>query len=100
MTRAYYQGWDMHPGHLPTRYAAVYAFYREGMEHAAARLAAYTGAADGDAAVMDEPATARALAGHLLRGLDCGALTSAEVTGRPGLTRAALDRFAGRAREA
>jgi citrate lyase beta subunit len=100
LARAYYQGWDMHPGHLPTRYAAVYAFYREGMEHAAARLAAYTGAAGGDAAVMDEPATARALAGHLLRGLDCGALASAEVTGRSGLGRAALDRLAGRALEA
>ncbi|EST37056.1 hypothetical protein N566_14945, partial [Streptomycetaceae bacterium MP113-05] len=41
LERAYYQGWDMHPGHLPTRYAAVYAFYREGMEQAAARLVAY-----------------------------------------------------------
>ena len=39
LARAYYQGWDMHPGHLPTRYAAVYAFYREGFEPAAARLA-------------------------------------------------------------
>ncbi|MCZ9344422.1 HpcH/HpaI aldolase/citrate lyase family protein, partial [Streptomyces sp. TRM76130] len=28
LARAYYQGWDMHPGHLPTRYAAVFAFYR------------------------------------------------------------------------
>lgn len=41
LARAYYQGWDMHPGHLPTRYAAVYTFYREGLEQAAARLAAY-----------------------------------------------------------
>ncbi|WP_063837496.1 DUF6986 family protein, partial [Streptomyces sp. NRRL WC-3549] len=32
LARAYYQGWDMHPGHLPTRYAAVYTFYREGLE--------------------------------------------------------------------
>lgn len=41
LARAYYQGWDMHPAHLPTRYAAVYAFYRGGLEQAAARLAAY-----------------------------------------------------------
>ena len=27
--------------------------------------------------IVDEPATARALAGFLLRGLDCGALTDA-----------------------
>ncbi|MFJ6183713.1 DUF6986 family protein [Streptomyces sp. NPDC092295] len=92
LARAYYQGWDMHPGHLPTRYAAVYAFYREGLEPAAARLAAYAAKAAGD--VMDEPATAKALSGYLLRGLDCGALDSDEVTGLTGLTRADLETFA------
>lgn len=96
LARAYYQGWDMHPGHLPTRYAAVYAFYREGMEQAAARLAAYTGQFSADGAVMDEPATARALSNYLLRGLDCGALTSGEVARHSGMTRADLDRLAGR----
>ena len=30
LERGYYQGWDMHPGHLATRYLATYAFYREG----------------------------------------------------------------------
>ncbi|PBC79737.1 HpcH/HpaI aldolase/citrate lyase family protein [Streptomyces sp. TLI_235] len=94
LARAYYQGWDMHPAHLPTRYAAVYAFYREGLEAAAARLAAYVAKAGGD--VMDEPATARALSGYLLRGLDCGAVDPAEVTRLTGLDRAALDALAGR----
>ncbi|MEU4213184.1 aldolase/citrate lyase family protein [Streptomyces sp. NPDC026206] len=94
LARAYYQGWDMHPGHLPTRYAAVYAFYREGLEAAAARLVAYTARAGG--AVMDEPATARALSGYLLRGLDCGALDAQEVAALTGMGRAALDRLAGR----
>ncbi|MGW2823819.1 DUF6986 family protein [Streptomyces sp. NPDC001443] len=92
LARAYYQGWDMHPGHLPTRYAAVFAFYREGFERTAARLARYVHRAGGD--VMDEPATAKALSGHLLRGLDCGALDLAEVTGATGLTRAELDGLA------
>ncbi len=96
LARAYYQGWDMHPGHLPTRYAAVYAFYREGMEQAAARLAAYTGQFGGDGAVMDEPATAKALGNYLLRGLDCGALTGGEVARHSGMTRADLDGLAGR----
>jgi citrate lyase beta subunit len=100
LARAYYQGWDMHPGHLPTRYAAVYGFYREGMERAAARLAAYTGSAGSDAAVMDEPATARALSNYLLRGLDCGALSPGEVAAHSGLTRADLGRLAGRGEEA
>ncbi|MFE1510916.1 DUF6986 family protein [Streptomyces sp. NPDC058726] len=92
LARAYYQGWDMHPGHLPTRYAAVFAFYREGFERAAGRLARYADRAAGD--VMDEPATARALAGYLLRGLDCGALDGAEVARAAGLTRADLEGFA------
>ncbi|MFF3850241.1 DUF6986 family protein [Streptomyces sp. NPDC002328] len=92
LARAYYQGWDMHPGHLPTRYAAVFAFYREGFAHAADRLARYANRTGGD--VMDEPATAKALSGYLLRGLDCGALDPDEVTGATGLTRAALEGFA------
>ncbi|MGW2254472.1 DUF6986 family protein [Kitasatospora sp. NPDC001660] len=94
LARAYYQGWDMHPAHLPTRYAAVYAFYREGLEAAAARLVAYVAKAGGD--VMDEPATARALSGYVLRGLDCGAVDPAEVTALTGLDRAQLDALAGR----
>lgn len=94
LARAYYQGWDMHPAHLPTRYAAVYAFYREGFALAAARLAAYVAKAGGD--IMDEPATARALSGYLLRGLDSGALDAAEVTAAAGLARAELDALAGR----
>lgn len=94
LARAYYQGWDMHPGHLPTRYAAVYAFYREGLEQAAARLAAYVAKTGGD--VMDEPATAKALSGYLLRGLDCGAVDPEEVARLTGLTRGDLDGLAGR----
>ncbi|WP_030822662.1 DUF6986 family protein [Streptomyces sp. NRRL F-2305] len=92
LARAYYQGWDMHPGHLPTRYAAVFAFYREGFARAADRLARYVDRAGGD--VMDEPATARALAGHLLRGLDCGALDGAEVARLTSLSRAGLEGLA------
>src|SRR4051794_7532556 len=28
LERGFYQGWDLHPAQLPTRYAATYAFYR------------------------------------------------------------------------
>ncbi|MBF6044028.1 aldolase [Streptomyces sp. NRRL B-1677] len=94
LARAYYQGWDMHPGHLPTRYAAVYAFYREGLGSAAARLDAYVNRAGGD--MLDEPATARALSGYLLRGMDCGAVDEGEVTALTGLGREGLEGLAGR----
>ncbi|MFE7120062.1 DUF6986 family protein [Streptomyces sp. NPDC057654] len=94
LARGYYQGWDMHPGHLPSRYAAVYAFYREGLERAASRLVAYTHRTGGD--VLDEPATARALSGYLLRGQDCGAVGAGETARLTGLTRADLEALAGR----
>lgn len=98
LARAYYQGWDMHPGHLPTRYAAVYAFYREGLPQAAARLAAYVNRAGGaGGAIADEPATAKALSGYLLRGLDCGAVDADEMERLTGLSRATLGTLSGRA---
>ena len=51
---------------------ATYAFYREGLAGAATGCAHYLDRR-GTAGVLDEPATAQALAGCLLRGLDCGA---------------------------
>ena len=74
--RAYYQGWDMHPAHLPDPVRGHLRFYRDGLPAAAARLAAYVAKAGG---VIDEPATAKALVAYLLRGLDCGAVDAAEV---------------------
>ncbi|AJE80746.1 MULTISPECIES: DUF6986 family protein [Streptomyces] len=92
LARAYWQGWDMHPAQLPTRYAAVFAFHRELLPAAASRLAAYANSTPGQ--VLDEPATARALSAQLLRGLDCGALDIGEVARQSGLTRADLEAFA------
>lgn len=94
LERAYYQGWDMHPGHLVTRYLATYAFYRAGLPAAASRLRNYlTHQASG---VMDEPATAQALAAFVVRGLHCGALDDAEVTTGTGADRATLEALAQR----
>jgi citrate lyase beta subunit len=89
------QGWDLHPGQLPTRFAAVFGFYREGLPAAAARLRAYLDGLTGGP-VADEPATARALAGYLLRGLDCGAVGEAEVADAAGCERDSLAALAGR----
>jgi citrate lyase beta subunit len=79
LEHGYYQGWDLHPAQLPTRYAATYAFYREGLGSALDRLQAYVGHVEG--AIADEPATARALGRYVLRGVDCGAVDEAEVRG-------------------
>ncbi|WP_425563720.1 DUF6986 family protein, partial [Prauserella halophila] len=82
LERGFYQGWDLHPHQLPSRFAATYAFFRESLGSAVDRLGAYVGAVEG--AVLDEPATAQALATYVLRGLDCGAVDEAELAGTPG----------------
>ncbi|MCW2792253.1 MAG: aldolase [Nocardioides sp.] len=77
LERGYYQGWDLHPAQMPTRYAATFAFYRGGLPAAAERLRTYVGRQS--SGILDEPATARALADFLLRGLDCGAVSPEEA---------------------
>ncbi len=84
----FYQGWDLHPGQLPTRYLATFAFYRSGYERAATRLANYV--SRGGSGIMDEPATARALARYLQRGHACGAIGSAELAADTGLDAEAV----------
>jgi citrate lyase beta subunit len=94
LERGFYQGWDLHPAQLVTRYVATYAFFRAALPAAAARLDGYVHKVAGG--VLDEPATARALATVVLRGLDCGALDGGEVAAATGLDRTELDRLAGR----
>ncbi|MGY1633146.1 DUF6986 family protein [Geodermatophilus sp. SYSU D01186] len=90
LERGLHQGWDLHPAQLVTRYVVTYASARAALPDAEARLTAYLDrTASG---VLDEPATARALAAVLLRGLDCGAFDAGEV----GVGREVLDRLAGR----
>jgi citrate lyase beta subunit len=92
LERGYYQGWDLHPAQLPSRFAATYAFYRAGFDAAAQRLRNYleqTGSS-----VMDEPATARALSDFVARGVDCGAVSAAEVQAATGLDVARLTALA------
>jgi citrate lyase beta subunit len=88
LERGFYQGWDLHPHQLPTRYAATFTFFREGLDDATARLRAWAAREPGP--VADEPATVKALAGFLVRGVDCGALTSDEVTDSSGHDLGAL----------
>ncbi len=87
LERGFYQGWDLHPGQLPTRYLATYSFFRAALPAATARLRAYLDRSD--AAVLDEPATAQALAAVIVRGLDCGAFDGADVE----FDRTVLDRL-------
>ena len=92
--RGYYQGWDLHPAQLPSRFAATFAFYAEGLPQAVERLRAYVQhTASG---FMDEPATAAALAGFVLRAVECGAVSEQTVREQTTLARSRLDRLARR----
>ena len=77
LERGFYQGWDLHPAQLPTRFAATFAFFRAGLPAAAARLRAYREQAS--VGVLDEPATERALTDFLDRAVACGAVDPAEL---------------------
>jgi citrate lyase beta subunit len=89
LINGYYQGWDLHPAQLPTRYAAVFAFYASARPAATARLRKFVEKASqatlvGD--VFDDAATGQALLNFFARGLSSGALTLAEAL-ETGLTR-------------
>ena len=89
LARGFYQGWDTHPGHLVTRWLATFGFYRTAMATAVPRIQAYLDRRGG--AVVDEPATAQALATVVLRGLDAGAFVESDVTViAPGITESVL----------
>ncbi|MBG6084642.1 DUF6986 family protein [Zhihengliuella flava] len=92
LERGIYQGWDLHAAQLPTRFLATYAFYRDGFAAAAARLRNYVHRIE--SSVMDEPATARALANFIRRGRACGALTTEEIEREAGVDAATLDSIA------
>ena len=94
LENAFYQGWDLHPAQLPTRYAAVYAFFLQSLDAASERLKNFVEKAAkatlvGD--VFDDAATGQGLLNYFLRAINCGALTEEEAVGLSGLTVAELN---------
>ena len=86
-----YQGWDLHPAQLPTRFAATFAFFRDGWAEAAERLGNYHRQAT--TGVMDEPATAFALARHLAAARACGAVDATELDAVGGISDDVVARY-------
>ncbi|HJW94484.1 MAG TPA: phosphoenolpyruvate kinase [Thermoanaerobaculia bacterium] len=82
LVNAYYQGWDLNPAQLPTRYAAVYSFFLEGAAAATERLRNFiekAGQATLVGDVFDDAATGQGLLNYFLRALNCGAITEDEA---------------------
>ncbi len=93
MSQGFYQSWDLHPNQLIARYAAVYAFFLKTLDEQAARLRSFVEKATqatltGNA--FDDAATAMGIVNFLRQGLDCGALSEAQIKKATGLTAAAL----------
>ena len=83
LVNGFYQGWDLHPAQLPTRYGAVYSFFIAGLPQATARLKNFIEKAAqatlvGD--VFDDAATGQGLLNYFLRARNCGAITAAEAS--------------------
>jgi citrate lyase beta subunit len=96
LSHGFYQGWDLHPAQLPTRYAALYAFFLEGLDAASARLKNFVekaGQATLVGEVFDDAATGQGLLNHFLRAWGCGAITEEEAVEKSGLT---IDELRGR----
>jgi citrate lyase beta subunit len=92
LVNGFYQGWDLHPAQLPSRYAAVAAFFLSALPAATSRLRNFVDKAAqatlvGD--VFDDAATGQGLLNFFVRGLTSGALTLDEAQ-KTGLTREEL----------
>lgn len=89
LDNAFYQGWDLHPAQLPTRFATVYSFFLEGLDAASERLRNFISKAAqativGD--VFDDAATGQGLLNYFLRAINCGAIPEEDAPGLTGLT--------------
>jgi len=89
LTNGFYQGWDLHPAQLVTRYAAVYAFFLESLDAASERLRNFIARAAQATLVgevFDDAATGQGLLNFFLRALNCGAVKEDEIGALTGLT--------------
>ncbi|MFL6595047.1 MAG: DUF6986 family protein, partial [Chthoniobacterales bacterium] len=82
LRNGFFQGWDLHPAQLVTRYAAVYHFFLGSLTSASERLKAFVEKAalaslHGD--VFDDAATGQGLVNFFLRGMACGAIMEEEA---------------------
>ena len=88
LANAFYQGWDLHPAQLPTRYAAVFTFFLEGLDAAAERLRNFIKTAARATLVrdvFDDAATGQGLLNYFVRAVNCGALSEVEALDLTGL---------------
>jgi citrate lyase beta subunit len=93
LVNGFYQGWDLHPAQLVTRYAAVYAFFLESLGAASERLRNFIAKAAQATLVgevFDDAATGQGLLNYFLRAINCGAISADDALALTSLTQAEL----------
>jgi citrate lyase beta subunit len=89
LVNGYYQGWDLHPAQLVTRYAAVFGFFLESLEAASERLRNFIAKAAQATLVgevFDDAATGQGLLNFFLKALNCGAVDETDIESLTALT--------------
>jgi citrate lyase beta subunit len=89
LAAGFVQGWDLHPAHLPSRYAAVYGWLLPHLDDAVTRVRAWRGQASAGG-VLDEPATVKSLLRYLRFVVTSGAADEDDVCARATITHAEL----------
>ena len=82
LAHGFYQGWDLHPGQIPVRYAANAAFFLEQVQESTVRLRNFVEQASKatlSSDVFDDAATGQGLLNFFFRALNCGAIDSEDV---------------------
>jgi citrate lyase beta subunit len=93
LINGFYQGWDLHPAQLVARFAAVYAFFLDGLEAASERLKNFIAKAAQSTmvgGVFDDAATGQGLLNYFLRAINCGALAESDAPALTGVSLEAL----------
>lgn len=93
LVNGFYQGWDLHPAQLISRFAAVYTFFLDGLEEASERLKNFLAKAAQAtivSGVFDDAATGQGLLNYFLRAINCGAIAESEVPALTGVPLAQL----------
>lgn len=89
LSNGFFQGWDLHPAHLASRYAAVYGWLLPHLDESTERVRAWRGRTSVDG-VIDEPATVTGLLRYLRFAVASGAVDEDVVLASTGLGRPEL----------
>jgi hypothetical protein len=94
LINGFYQSWDLHPGQLIARYAAIFAFFLDSRDEQAKRLRNFLEKATQAMTtgnLFDDLASAEGLLNFFVRGINCGAFEKKEIINKIGLTLEELE---------